>query len=244
LDDGNKSRIISYRDQEKGQIPSRIMVRLTDSVRYLVEAGHRLIAKKDGLGHGKWLPWLEAKAEVLWFGTSAANKLMGAARKFVAGYEFGHDEALQASRQIWGHNVRGTQGTDDNEWHTPPEYLALAREVLISIDLDPASNDLAQETVKAAAYFTKEDNGLAREWHGRVWLNPTTAAIMLTNNFTDTAWFHRAEALAKPICFTGGRVAFVSGDNIANPTQGQAFFYFGDDGNKFRAVFQTVGFVR
>ena len=29
LDDGNKSRIISYRDQEKGQIPSRIMVRLT-----------------------------------------------------------------------------------------------------------------------------------------------------------------------------------------------------------------------
>jgi hypothetical protein len=28
LDDGNKSRIISYRDQEKGQIPSRIMVRL------------------------------------------------------------------------------------------------------------------------------------------------------------------------------------------------------------------------
>ena len=28
LDDGNKSRIISYRDQKKGQIPSRIMLRL------------------------------------------------------------------------------------------------------------------------------------------------------------------------------------------------------------------------
>jgi hypothetical protein len=32
LDDGNKSRIISYRDQEKGQIPSRIMVRLTGTI--------------------------------------------------------------------------------------------------------------------------------------------------------------------------------------------------------------------
>jgi hypothetical protein len=32
LDDGNKSRIISYRDQEKGQIPSRIMVRLMSTV--------------------------------------------------------------------------------------------------------------------------------------------------------------------------------------------------------------------
>ena len=29
LDDGNKSRIISYRDQKKGQIPSRIMLRLS-----------------------------------------------------------------------------------------------------------------------------------------------------------------------------------------------------------------------
>jgi hypothetical protein len=31
FDDGNKYRIISYRDQKKGQIPSRIMVRLTSS---------------------------------------------------------------------------------------------------------------------------------------------------------------------------------------------------------------------
>jgi hypothetical protein len=29
FDDGNKSRIISNRDQKKGQIPSRIMLRLT-----------------------------------------------------------------------------------------------------------------------------------------------------------------------------------------------------------------------
>jgi hypothetical protein len=29
FDDGNKSRIISNRDQKKGQMPSRIMLRLT-----------------------------------------------------------------------------------------------------------------------------------------------------------------------------------------------------------------------
>src|SRR5262249_27111941 len=59
------------------------------SVRYLIEAGHRLKKKKDELGHGKWLSWVEANADVLGFGISAASKLMKAATKFVASYEYG-----------------------------------------------------------------------------------------------------------------------------------------------------------
>jgi hypothetical protein len=49
LDDGNKSRIISYRDQEKGQIPSRIMVRLTGMAAVVKDtiSGHVYLAYND-----------------------------------------------------------------------------------------------------------------------------------------------------------------------------------------------------
>jgi signal transduction histidine kinase len=48
LDDGNKSRIISYRDQEKGQIPSRIMVRLIATMAPWSLARKRSIALHAG----------------------------------------------------------------------------------------------------------------------------------------------------------------------------------------------------
>ncbi len=59
-----------------------------------------------------------------------------------------------------------------NEWYTPARYVEVAREVMGSIDLDPASCELANRTVKAIRYYTQRDNGLAKEWHGNVWLNP------------------------------------------------------------------------
>src|SRR5262249_50646896 len=63
--------------------------------------------------------------------------------------------------------VRGTQGTGENEWFTPTEYIEAARKVLGEIDLDPATHELAQQTIRAARFFTKADNGLEHEWHGR-----------------------------------------------------------------------------
>jgi phage N-6-adenine-methyltransferase len=162
--------------------------------------------------------------------------------------------------------VRGTEGTGENEWFTPAEYVELARNVLGSIDLDPASSDRAQHVVQAAKYFTKADDGLSHEWRGRVWLNPpyaqpliadftgkmvaerragrVTAAIMLTHNYTDTAWFQHAAAACDALCFTRGRVKFYEPDGeIAAPTQGQAFLYFGDEVERFASVFAKTGFV-
>lgn len=45
------------------------------------------------------------------------------------------------------------------------------------IDLDPASCELANQTVNASRYYTIEDNGLMRPWDldgkpTRIWLNP------------------------------------------------------------------------
>jgi hypothetical protein len=60
--------------------------------------------------------------------------------------------------------------TGNNEWYTPAKYIEAARAVLGSIDVDPASNNIAQRIVGAAKYYTKENSGLDKEWHGNVWL--------------------------------------------------------------------------
>lgn len=65
-----------------------------------------------------------------------------------------------------------TKPQKSNEWYTPATYIEAAREVIGSIDLDPASCALANETVKATRYFTADDDGLSKAWKGRVWLNP------------------------------------------------------------------------
>ena len=158
-------------------------------------------------------------------------------------------------------------GTGENEWYTPQKYIEAAKDVMGGIDLDPASSELAQEHIRADAYFTQEDNALTKEWFGRVWLNPPYSkeligpfvhkladeigsgrvqeAILLTHNYTDTAWFHTAESAAARICFTRGRIAFESpsGEKAA-PTQGQAFFYYGDNIDAFESVFTEFGFIR
>jgi len=70
------------------------------------------------------------------------------------------------------------------------------------------------------------------------------AAILLTHNYTDTRWFHKAASVADAICFTRGRIKFYSPTGeVAAPTQGQAFFYFGPDVHQFVRQFSDFGFV-
>ena len=163
-------------------------------------------------------------------------------------------------------HVRGTFGTGENEWYTPDEHLELARQVLGNFDLDPASSEIANARAKAARIYTEADNGLDKPWFGKVWLNPPYAqpaishfadkmvaewrlgnvegAIVLTHNYTDTAWFQKLARDASAICFTRGRVRFVSPTGeLAAPTQGQAFFYFGQDVDAFALSFSEIGFV-
>ncbi len=179
----------------------------------------------------------------------------------------GRKEILQRAKEIRASKpVRGTFGTGENEWYTPQAYLDMARQVLGGIDLDPASSEMANELVGAAKIFTEADNGLAHEWHGRVWLNPPyaqpaiaqfadkmvhewasghiEAAIVLTHNYTDTAWFHTLAPAASAICFLRGRIRFLLlGKEQGTPTQGQAFYYFGPRLDTFAKVFSKAGFV-
>ena len=59
-----------------------------------------------------------------------------------------------------------------NEWYTPAKYIEAARQVMGSIDLDPASCELANQTVRAARYYTEQENGLMLPWYGNVFCNP------------------------------------------------------------------------
>lgn len=159
-----------------------------------------------------------------------------------------------------GHN------SGEHEWYTPTEYIEAARAVLGEIDLDPASSDTANTIVKAAQIFTFKDNGLEQPWHGRVWMNPpysqpavehfaqkfansvesgdVTAAVVLVNNATETAWFHTLAGAAKAICFPRGRVKFWSpNQESATPLQGQALLYAGPKVDKFIDGFGPFGLV-
>lgn len=150
----------------------------------------------------------------------------------------------------------------NNEWYTPSDYIEAAREVMGSIDIDPASNDIAQETVKAAVYYTAETNGLDKEWRGNVWMNPPYAsdligkfidklvaelpnieqAIVLVNNATETEWFNKLIPRASAVCFPRSRVKFYMPDGKTGaPLQGQAIIYFGIHYDKFINVFTQKG---
>jgi phage N-6-adenine-methyltransferase len=164
---------------------------------------------------------------------------------------------------MYGEAARFRSG--DDEWYTPAAVIDLARDVLGGIDLDPASNAEAQKIIRAKRYFAQTDQGLSRPWPGRVWLNPpysqprvaefvakliderrcgrVTSAILLTNNCTDTRWFHAALECADVVTFTRGRIAFckASGESGAPSPQGQVFFYFGDASERFIGTFASLG---
>jgi DNA N-6-adenine-methyltransferase (Dam) len=54
-----------------------------------------------------------------------------------------------------------------HDWLTPPEIL----QALGPFDMDPCASQY-QPWRTAETQFTIEDDGLARQWHGRVWCNP------------------------------------------------------------------------
>ena len=68
---------------------------------------------------------------------------------------------------------------------------------------------------------------------------------MLTNNSTDTDWFVKAQAHCCAICFAKVRIAFLEEYGVTEvaPTQGQAFFYFGDNMELFCKEFCKIGFI-
>ena len=165
------------------------------------------------------------------------------------------------------HAVSSNPDYDGDEWYTPTEYIEAARSVMGEITVDPASAEEAQRIVQADRYYIKQEDSLGDDicWYGCAWVNPPyskplinqfvgkviseydkghlTQAIILTNNSSDTKWFH--SLLARfPACFTQGRVSFWrAGGEVFGARQGQTLFYLGDNVEKFKSVFSDFGLV-
>lgn len=156
------------------------------------------------------------------------------------------------------------------EWFTPRRYVELVRQVLGEIDLDPASSVAANLVIGAKTFYTASDDGLSKEWNGRVFMNPPygrtdehpslaaafcnkaleehaagniEACIILVNSLHSQAW--QRPAYDHPICFVDHRIQFVSGDGEENknPTFQNIFIYLGSDLAAFKRAFSTIGYV-
>ena len=168
--------------------------------------------------------------------------------------------AVEAAKAHVAHN------SGNNEWYTPEAYIEAARGVLGGIALDPASCAEANAVVKAARFYSEAENGLTKRWKGTVWMNPpyaqpligqfahklveelgagnVTAAVVLVNNATETAFFQELAAAASAICFPKGRIRFwAPGGGEGAPLQGQAVLYFGAESAAFVSGFAGFGLV-
>lgn len=158
---------------------------------------------------------------------------------------------------------------DGDSWGTPPELIAMEREVLGGIDLDPATNETAQLIVDAARYYTKENNGLTQPWkadtlhlnqpYSMPWVAQFSdrfveqyaagaygAGIMTVNAAVGTAWFDRAQQGCVAWCAPSKRIAFIdpaTGKPGDGNRQGQAIFYNGPKLPLFARVYAELGTI-
>lgn len=145
-----------------------------------------------------------------------------------------------------------------SEHYTPSHILDAVVQCLGVIDLDPCSNSSSFPHVPARHHFTKADDALVQEWHGKVFMNPpygreikrwvakllgeyqvkhVTEAIALVPSRTDTKWLRLLRNY--PIIFIYGRLTFVGSTNPAPFPS--ALVYLGDSPKRFYDAFVDVG---
>ena len=159
-------------------------------------------------------------------------------------------------------NVHVSNNSGENSWYTPTKIINSAIKVMGEIDLDPASSEIANQNIQAKKYYTEEDNGLSKEWYGKVWLNPPYSQpeidnfsqaviekdfdeiMVLVNNATETKWFQRIAKKSNCICFINKRLKFLDkkGLSTGSPLQGQVVVYIGKKVEEFVQEFNNHGF--
>jgi hypothetical protein len=120
---------------------------------------------------------------------------------------------------------RATDAKD--EWLTPPDII----DALGPFDLDPCS-PVDRPWPTARQHFTYHDDGLERDWIGRVWLNPPYARVgdwmarlgrhgagtALVFARTETEWFFsHVWPVASAVLFMRRRIHFHSVDGVRAP---------------------------
>ena len=145
-----------------------------------------------------------------------------------------------------------------------------ARDVLGPIDLDPASNAIANRYVKAAEFLTAEQNGLYYHWclHGpqSIWLNPPSPAYIWWKELMDQTKQGNVKhalflafnvqlaqvsqgkgcpsILDYPVCWFSKRIRFIGNGN--SPANASALVYVPgtiDRSEQFKLTFNEYGAI-
>lgn len=121
--------------------------------------------------------------------------------------------------------------SNSDEWATPKDFFDRL-DAEFNFTLDPCATD---ENHKCPQYFTKEEDGLGKDWGGqRVFCNPpyseiskwvekafyetrkdNTLVVLLIPARTDTKYFHNYILHRTEIRFVKGRLKFGNGKNSA-----------------------------
>lgn len=245
-----------------------LLADLRSSVRQKgIKLGETYLRAKGFAGHGHW----GDSCERMGVSTKWANKLIdfyhyrvqiGSDSRFEGlGIEASVDRVRQLhapAEPIAPPHVSRNSG--EVEWYTPPDIIERARRAMGGIDLDPASSAKANEVVQAKNFYAEADDGLAHDWAGRVWLNPPfksplvrqfieklldspsiTAAVVVTNNATETRWGQKLLQAATRVCLPSKRIRFLRPDGTpGTPLQGQMVCALGDVPG-FDAAFSDLG---
>jgi phage N-6-adenine-methyltransferase len=149
-----------------------------------------------------------------------------------------------------------------DEFATPSFFWQPIADAVDGFDLDPAAG--ANDEFRADVQYTKEDDGLAQDWFGKVWLNPPFSlkseflqktieeivagrvdlVVVLLPVDTSTDWFHDYVSQASAVFFLNGRLRF-SGPGASNrdPNFGIMLAVFGECPEDLLDVLSANGMV-
>lgn len=172
---------------------------------------------------------------------------------------------VKLPRKVITQTAKQLYTSETPEWYTPRIIIDSVLELFGKIDLDPCSNGKGDAAnVPATEHYTREDNGLARAWHGKVYMNPPygrevaqwvekvtaeyqagniSEAVILIAARTDTRWFNLLTKTGAVWCAVEGRLLFSTpGVKTSNAAPfPSAIFYLGDNVQDFYHCFKHHG---
>ena len=124
---------------------------------------------------------------------------------------------------------QGLMTSNTDMWSTPRDFFD-DYNAIYHFDVDVCATS---ENALCAKFYSPEDNGLSKEWHGVCWMNPPygreigkwmnkayesslhgATVVCLVPARTDTAWWHDY-AMKGVITFVRGRLKFGGSKNSA-----------------------------
>jgi hypothetical protein len=113
--------------------------------------------------------------------------------------------------------------SDSVEWYTPPDIFETLN---LEFDLDPASPENKPEYIPVKSWYSIKDNGLEKDWYGRVWLNPPYSRKEM--GLWLEKFINHGNGIA--ILFKKGRIKFLlNGKRKAFPSAPSIFLAMGEE---------------